>query len=186
MAEKKKTKNTPENSGPKKKEDSISTVREILFGNKIHEFEKRFEDLEKHLDHETGNIREEVDRLYKLLENLVKTEQKALQDSFKEEQEKRLNAEKRLREDIDMLSKQLTDHKEATADTLRDIRQLILDQHKNLSEDIQRFKKELHSTLETKAAGLEERKVSRLGLADLLTEVALQLGKEPAEPQSGG
>jgi seryl-tRNA synthetase len=184
MVEKKKeVKPVLKNTGSLKDDDNISTIREILFGNKITQFEKRFEELEKHLNQEMSALRQEVERLYKNLEGFIKSEQKSLLDSFKAEQKERLETDRRIREDLEALAKKLAGHKEETADAQRDLRQLLLDRHKELADEIQHLKKELHSTLEARTAALEEKKVSRFDLADLLTEMALKLGLEsPGTP----
>lgn len=170
-----------------KESENISTLRDILFGKKIAEFEKRFEDQGQHLDHEITGIRDETVRLYNSLENFVKDEQKAQSERFKEEQEERLVSDKRIREDIDALSDKLTAFKEESATTHRELRQLILDQNKKLSEELQQLKRELNTALEAKSTTLDDKKVSRLALADLLTEMASQLGGEsatgPADPR---
>jgi seryl-tRNA synthetase len=181
VEKKKEGKQALKNTGPLKDDDNISTIREILFGKKITQFEKRFDDLEQHLNREMAALRQEVERLYKTLENFVKSEQKSLLDSLKEEQKERLEADQRIRGDIEALAKKVTSHKEETADAQRDLRQLLLDRHKELADEIQRLKKELLAALETRSAALEEKKVSRFDLADLLTEMALKLGVEPPE-----
>jgi gas vesicle protein len=161
-----------------KEGDNISTLREILFGNKIAEYEKRFKDLEEHLSKEITSIREEVDRLFKSLENFFKDELNALSARFKEEQEERQTSDKRIREDIDNITQKFTSHKEENSDAHRDLRQLLLDRHKELSDDMQQLKREMQSSLDNKSTDLDGRKVDRLALADLLTEMALQLGRE--------
>ena len=181
MEKKKEVKQAHKNTGPLKDDDNISTIREILFGNKITQFEKRFEDLEQHLNHEMAALRQEVERLYNTLETFVKSEQKSLLGSFKEEQKERLEADQRIRGDIEALAKKVATHKEETADAQRNLRQLLQDRHKELSDEIQRLKKEILSLLETRFAAMEEKKVSRFDLADLLTEMALTLGVEPPE-----
>ncbi len=162
--------------------DNISTLRDILFGNKIAEYEKRFKDLEDRVSREMNGIRKEVDRLYKSLESFFKDQLKSLTDRFKEEQEERQTSDKRIREEIDSLMKKFTGHKEENADAHRDLRQLLLDQDKRLSDEIQQLKREINTSLDSKSTGLEEKKVDRLALADLLTEMALQLGQGSEGP----
>ncbi len=72
----------------------------------------------------------------------------------------------------------VSSHKEESSNTHGDIRKSILDQNKSLSDEIKELKRELHAALEDKNAALEEKKVNRLALADLFTEMALQLGRE--------
>jgi deoxyribodipyrimidine photolyase len=166
--------------------DNISTLRDILFGNKITEYEKRFKDLEDHMNLEMGNIREEVNRLYKSLEQFVKDEQKNLSERLREEQEERDTADHRIREDIDSMSKKSTAHKKENADGHRDLRQLLLEQHKKLSDELQQLKRELTTTIDNKSSILDDKKVNRLALADLLTELALQLSKESESSSEQG
>ncbi|MCP4217885.1 MAG: hypothetical protein GY765_24800 [bacterium] len=163
--------------------DNITTLRDILFGNKIAEYEKRFTDLEAHVTCEMGNIREEVDRLYKSLEQFVKCEQKNLSERLKDEQEERATVDHRIHEDIDSMSKKFTAHREENADGHRDLRQLLLEQHKKLSDEIQQLKRELTKTMDNKSSNLDEKKVNRLALADLLTKMALQLSLESDSPE---
>jgi hypothetical protein len=162
--------------------DNISTLRDILFGNKIAEYEKRFKDLEDRITQEVSGLREETERLYNSLESFIKDEQKALSERHKEEQEDRETADRRMREELESFGKKLTAHKEENADAHRDLRQLLLEQNKSLSDESQHLRRELTGALEHKIAELQEKKVNRLALADLLTEMAMQLGQEPGEP----
>lgn len=168
-----------------KEGDNISTLRDILFGNKIAEYEKRFKDLEDHLSKEITSIREEVDRLFKSLENFFKEELNALASQFKEEQEERQTSDKRIREDIENITQKFSGHKEENSGAHRDLRQLLLDQHKNLSDEIQQLKREITHALDHKSSGLDQKKVDRLALADLLTEMALQLGRDTGQQGAG-
>jgi len=158
--------------------DNISTLREILFGNKVAEFEKRFDTLEKHLDRELSGIRNDVDKLYKTLESFFKDENKSLLDRLKTEQEDRQDSEKSIRENIDAVGKKLSVHKEETADSQRELRKQLLDQNKTLTDEIHQLKRDLQTALDHKSLSLDEKKVDRLALADMLSKVAIQLGKE--------
>lgn len=169
---------------PEEKE-SISTLRDILFGAKTAEFEKRFDALEKYLNQEIANMREEMNKLFHSLEDFFKEEIKSLNGRLKEEQEDRENAEKNIRDDMDKLSKKVSTHKEENADAHRELRQLILDRQKELSRDVQQMKKELQTLLEEKIDALEEKKTDRVALADMLSEIAAQLGKTPSNPPAG-
>ena len=178
MDKKKKEKNEKSLIEAAREGDNISTLRDILFGNKIEEYEKRFKDLEDHINQEMTGIRGEVNRLYTSLEQFVRDEQKSVSHRLKEEQDERGTAVHRIHEDIDSISKKFTTHKEENADGHRDLRQMLLEQHKKLSDELQQLKRELTTTMENKSSGLDNKKVNRLALADLLTEMALQLSSE--------
>ena len=75
---------------------NLDKVRDILFGEKIRDSDRRFARLEERLGQDTAELKEDVRKRLSVLEQFVKNEVEALADRIKSEHESRTDAEKDL------------------------------------------------------------------------------------------
>jgi hypothetical protein len=161
---------------------SMDKIRDILFGNQMKEFDKRFRRMEEQLYKEISEVRESGQKSLETLETYFKKELTVLKERLQNEIEDRAETEKKsLREFNDATSSlgrkiaKLEDSVTAHATDLHD--QLLL-QSKNITADMDsKFEK---STKDNKEAlqELGDIKADRSMLAELFMQFALQFSSE--------
>ena len=162
--------------------NSLDKVRDILFGNQMREVEKKIARLEERLVKECANSRDETRKRLDSLEHYIKTEVESLAEQLNNEQGKRDEAVKTLAEEHKnitiSLEKKLTQFDEKTINNQREMREQILNQSKNLHDDIRQKYEEILVALEREAKELRNNKTDRATLANLFTELAIRLNQQ--------
>jgi hypothetical protein len=154
---------------------SIDKVRDILFGNQVREFERRFARLEERIVKETIDLKEDVRNRVEALEQYTKREMESLVDKLRAEHDDRTESTAGLQRRITAVDEQL-------AKSQRELRQQILEQNQRLSDDIRRKMDEVLAALAHEAQTLRSDKADRASLAALLTEMAMRLTNDFALP----
>jgi hypothetical protein len=147
---------------------SIDKVRDILFGNQVREFERRFARLEERIIKETNDLKEDVRSRVEALEQYTRKEMESLGDRLKADHDERVESDA-------SLARRITALDEQAAKGQRELRQQILEQHQRLSDDIRRKMDEVLAALAHEAQTLRSDKADRATLAALLTEMAMRL-----------
>lgn len=162
---------------------NVDKIRDILFGNQMRDYERKFSRLEDRIMKEVTRLREESDKRLNSLEDYIKKEIDTLSERQKSEQAGRTQAIKELVAELNktakMLDEKLSDLDNQLGGNTRDLRQQILDQSKDLSQEIGRKYDETSAAQERIADELREEKVDRSALSALLTDLALRISDEP-------
>ena len=162
--------------------NSLSQVRDILFGSHIRDLDKKFSRLEERLLKECADLRHETRMRLENLENYIREETGALSSRTKNEQVKRDEALKAISEEqrklADSLEKKMVEIDEQAERTQRELRQQIFTQSQNLHDDIRQKYQEIVSLLERETGEIKSEKTDRSQLAALFTELALRLNSQ--------
>ena len=165
---------------------NLDKVRDILFGEKIRDNDRRFARLEERLTQDTVELKEDVRKRLSVLEQFVKNEVEALADRIKTEHESRTDAETDLARDLrdagKASEKRFSQIEDQIGRVQRELRQQILDMHQKINDDIQRQVEEVLARLTRASNELRADKLDRAMLATLLTEVAMRLNNELSLP----
>jgi hypothetical protein len=161
---------------------NIDKIRDILFGNQMRDYDRRFSRLEERLQRENGELKDEIRKRLDALESYIRNEVDALSDRLKTEQSERGDSVKELGRELKEITQSL-EKKTAQLDEVlnknhRDLRQQALDQSKQLMEEIHAKHSSLSQSLERAVQELTVDKMERSGLADLFTEMALRLNNQ--------
>jgi len=158
---------------------NLDKVRDILFGNQVREYDKKFSRLEERVIKECATVRDETRNRLDSLEKFLKNELESLSERLKHEHSTRDEAVKALaQESKDMtasLERKLSQFDEQTSNSQREVRQHILDQSKSLYDEIRQKTNEMLAALEREAQELRHDKTDRATLAALFTELAIRL-----------
>ena len=158
---------------------SIDKVRDILFGNQVREFERRFARLEDRILKETSDLKEHLTARVEALEVFSKKEAESLAEQIRTEHEDRVESvggvSRDLKETAASLERRATTLDDQLARSQREIRQQIHDQNQRLSDDLRRKIEEVLATIAREADELRNDKADRATLAGLLTEMAMRL-----------
>lgn len=165
---------------------NIDKIRDIIFGNQMRDYEKRFGRLEDRLLKESSELRDELKRRFEQLEAYTRTEFEAMAEQLKNEQGERSSAEQALTQTLRELGrtteKRAVQLDEQAVKNARDLRQQLLDQAKQLSEELRLKIDNLSATLDREAQELRNDKADRAALAGLFTEMAMRLTDELTLP----
>ncbi len=173
-----------ENQKPEKQDvknaevENISKIRDILFGNNMHEYEKRFESLEEKLNNSIMENRQETDKKISNLENFIIKEIKQLNEKLVEEEAARIKSDKKIIDELETLEENLKRFKQSTSDNFSDDRQHFLEFSNSISEQIAELNKSLQSRIENVSNSLQTNKVERSSLAMLFTDLAYSIAGE--------
>lgn len=154
---------------------NIDKIRDILFGNNIRDYDKRFAQLEERVNSDMEDMRAETRRMFASLETYVKDEVKSLLDQLKTEQVDRAEADRTLERELDKLIKRVTKDEEQATATHREARQALLDQTKSLHEEMLAASKSLGEALKRESQDLRFIKTDRSVLAAVLNEMAMRI-----------
>lgn len=165
---------------------NLDKVRDILFGGQIRDSERRFQRLEERLVQETTELKDDVRKRMSALEQFVKQETESLAARIKTEHDERTDATKDLARDARESAKtfekktgQLDDH---ISRAQRELRQQILEVQQTLADDLRQKMDDVLARLGTESADLRHEKTDRRTLAALLTDMAMRLTTELADP----
>jgi len=158
---------------------SVDKIRDILFGNQMRDFQRRFSQMEERLAKATQDLRNETHKRLETLELFFKKEQSALKDRIKSEADQRENDDKKIQDDLknaaSSLKKDLTKAEEKFLELTSELRQQLLDQSKALSEDIQQKHEQTSKMVQNTANGLDDAKLERSTLSEYLIDMAMRI-----------
>jgi len=166
---------------------NVDKIRDILFGNNMREYEKRFARLEERLTKSSEALRDDLKKRFDSLESFMREEMESLGTRLKTEKTERSEALKELtresRDNAKALEKKLSQLEEQLDSAHTELRTKILEQSKALGAQIQKTKDDLEAALDQEAETLRTDKTDRLQLANLFTELSLRLKDELELPE---
>lgn len=158
---------------------NIDKIRDILFGNQVKDFEKRFIRMENHFVRESSELKEELLKRIDSLEIYVKQEMKDINDRIKNESNDRAISNKsiqqELKERFETLNKKLLEEEENLAKKSTELREQILEQSKQLNAEIRSKSDHASNNLKQTANELDDAKVNRSDLSGFFLELAMRL-----------
>ncbi len=167
---------------------SMDKIRDILFGNQVRDFERRFSRMEEHLKRSAAELHDEVFKRLEALERFFREELETLKGQIKSEAERRQEAGKHLRDELKGSSSELMSALQQLEDKLSErsseLRQQILQQSKDLTSAMQTKYEQANQTLTQATERLEESKINRASLAEYLVDIAMKLSDHPGTPDA--
>lgn len=158
---------------------NLDKVRELLFGNQVKDFDKRFNRLEERLVKECDRLRDDTRKRLDSLETYIHNEVESLTEGLKAEQAQRDEAVKEmdqnLKDTTKSLEKKIGQLDEQSNQKQRELRQQILDQSKSLDDEMRQKYEAILSVVEREVQELRSDKTDRSTLATLFTQLAMQL-----------
>ncbi len=165
---------------------SVDKIRDILFGNQMRDFDRRFSLMEERMVKTTQSLRDEIHNRLEALEQYFREELQALKQRLKAESDQRADADKQqseaLQSSSESLHKVISETEEKFAAQTTELRQQILKQSKSLSADIQSKYEQASRELRLTADGLNDAKIDRSILAEYLIDMATGISNHSTEP----
>jgi DNA anti-recombination protein RmuC len=164
---------------------SVDKIRDILFGNQMRDFERRFSQMEDRLVQATVDLRDETQKRMEALETFFKKELDALKQRVKTESEERADGDSRLNDELksasSSLKKGIVQVEEKLSESATELRQQILEQSKSLTAEIQSKSEQASASLHSSTSALDEAKIDRSALAEYFIEMAMHLSNRSGE-----
>lgn len=161
---------------------NVDKIRDILFGSQMREYERRFSRLEERMLKEITNLKEDLKKGFDSLEAYIKKEVELLSDRQKTEQDDRTAAIQEVSRDLKdtatTIEKKIANIEDQLNKRARDLHDQILTQSKNISEEVQKKHEAISASLERETQELQNDKVDRSNLGELLMEMAMRLTNE--------
>ncbi len=161
----------------------IDQIRDIIFGRQMADYEMRFQQLEDRITSQIDTLRKETEDKLTALNDLLKKQSDNLAKRLKEEKSDRGQEEKALSKEITRTEKALSKAIDAlSSQQVQDV-QALSDQltalSNELSDELHIQQVESSKNLEQAVNELDDAKLARAALSQLLVEMADQLSGPP-------
>jgi hypothetical protein len=165
---------------------NLDKVRDLLFGQQMRDYDRKFARLEERLARETAELRDDLKRHLAALEAYMRAEVESLSDRLRAEQDTRSGAAqdlgRELRETAQQFVQRTSQLDDLIARAQRELRQQLHAQRQELGDDIRQRVEDVLGRLAQEAQELRRDKTDRQALAALLTEMAMRLNGERVTP----
>ncbi len=168
----------------------VDKIRELLFGNQMQDYDRRFAVMEERFLHKVRDLEAESARAIQSMESSVKKQLESIASQVRQEQDLRQEADKELgrglREQIQGLEKHLSKVADQLAGLDRDFTERLGRESQTLHEDIRRRNEDTRTAIERMLAELMNVKTDRSLLAGLFVEIARCLNQDSPAKANGG
>ncbi len=161
---------------------SVEKIRDILFGNQMQDYDRRFTSLEERVLQRIREVEAETTRSIGVLESATKKQVESFATQLGQEKDSRSDTDKELersaREHIQTLEKRLGQVSDHLARVEREITDRIGQESQSLRDEMRRKGEELRNTIERMFSELSNVKTDRNLLAGLFVEIAKCLNQD--------
>ncbi|MGK6310478.1 hypothetical protein [Variovorax sp. DT-64] len=166
----------------------VDKMRELLFGNQMQDYDKRFSVLEDRFQHRLRDLEAESSRSLTNLEGTIKKQLESVAGQFREEKDLRADADKELernlREQTQTLEKRLAQLSDQLARQGREFTDSLGHEVQALRDDMRKRQEDTRATIERMFSELSNVKTDRNLLAGLFVEIAKCLNQDTS-PKGG-
>ncbi|HAO20771.1 MAG TPA: hypothetical protein DCQ37_10075 [Desulfobacteraceae bacterium] len=170
------------NGGGKDAAGNIDKIRDLIFGNQMQDYEKRFGRLEERMFKEMTDSKSESKKNFDSLEKYLNKEIEMLKDRISQEQNTRTEAFKelsrQLKDTTRSFEKKIDSMGDQFNESSNDLRQQISDLSLSLRNDVRQKYEEILYAIEQTADELRTNKVDRSALSGLLSEMAMRIAND--------
>ena len=167
----------------------VDKIRDLLFGNQMQDYDRRFSILEERFLQRFREIEAETARNLSSLELSAKKQIESLASQLREEKDLRSDADKEIerieREHNDTVEKRLRSISDQLSGLEREQADRLAQEVQSLREDIKRKNEDIQHTIEKMFTELSSVKTDRNLLASLFVEVARCLNQDLGPKSTG-
>jgi hypothetical protein len=168
----------------------VDKIRELLFGNQMQDYDRRFAVMEQRFQQKMRDLEAESARALQTMESSFKKQLESIASQVRQEQDLRAEADKELgrglREQIQGLEKHLGKVADQLASLDRDFTERLGHESQTLRDDIRRRNEDTRATIERMFSELSNVKTDRNLLAGLFVEIARCLNQDSTPKANGG
>lgn len=177
------------NTTPAADAPGVDKIRELLFGNQMQDYDRRFSLLEERFHQKLRDQEGEIARSLGSVESTIKKQLDTIAGQVRQEQDLRAEADKDLgrvlREQIQALDKRLSQISDQLATVEREFTERVGGESQSLRDEIRRRNEDARTTIERMFAELSNVKTDRNLLAGLFVEIARCLNQDTAPAVNG-
>lgn len=167
----------------------VDKIRELLFGNQMQDYDRRFSKLEERFLQRFKDVETETARNLSAFESNAKKQVDSLVGQLREEKDVRADAdrelERTLREHSQGMEKRLRAMSDQLSQLERDMADRLTQEAQSLREEIKHKNEGLHHAIENMFSELSNVKTDRNLLAGLFVEVAKCLNQDAGNVAKG-
>lgn len=163
---------------------NIDKIRDIIFGSKLREYENRFDKLESEL----SLVKQEIQNQVEQVKNVFSTELNGAVDSIDKKLKSLSLGLQNTQEDIgeakqqiERVNRKIATTKEALDETIdsqtNSLREELSQTRERIQNDVSNLKAQIFEELERRFSMLQDVKVSRDDLAEIMFEVGMRMKK---------
>jgi len=168
----------------------VDKIRELLFGNQMQDYDKRFSVLDDRFQQKLRDIEAEAARSLGSMESSIKKQLESIAGQVRQEQDLRAEADKELgrgmREQIQGLEKRLGQVSDQLASLERDFTERLGHESQSLRDESRKRTEDTRATIERMFSELSNVKTDRNLLAGLFVEIARCLNQDPKSGKGAG
>ena len=161
---------------------SVDKIRDMLFGNQMQDYDRRFENLEERFSQRFKEIESETARNLGAFESNAKKQVDSLATQLRDEKDQRADADKEidrvLREQNQALEKRIRSLSDQLSQLDREMSDRLMREAQSLHEEIKQKNTDVRHAIEKMFAELSNVKTDRALLASLFVEVAKCLNQD--------
>ncbi len=162
--------------------DNVDKIRDILFGNQMRDFDRKFQQLEDRISNELNNLRKENSLQIESLQTFIESEVEILSNKISAEENARVEQIDDLDDEIKKATKQL-DKKLADLSKLldtqsRDINQKMLKQSQDFNNELTNQIEQTRKRMDDYRQELASSKTDKSVLAEMFNSLALQINAD--------
>lgn len=166
----------------------VDKIRDLLFGNQMQDYDRRFSKLEERFLQRFKDVESEAKRNLEMYESNAKKQVESLAAQLRNEKDARAEADKEidrnLREQNQALEKQVRALSDQLSELEREVADRINRSDQLLREEIKQKNESMQMLMEKMFSDLSNVKTDRNLLAGLFVEVAKCLNQDPAGSKS--
>jgi hypothetical protein len=160
----------------------VDKIRELLFGNQMQDYDRRFSLLEERFQQKIRDMEAESSRSLATTESSIKKQLESIAGQIRQEQDLRAEAIKELgrglREQIQTLDKRLGQVADQVATLEREFTDRLGHESQALRDEVRRRNDDIRGTIERMFSELSNVKTDRNLLAGLFVEIARCLNQD--------
>ena len=160
----------------------VDKIRDLLFGNQMQDYDRRFSMLEERFLQRFREIEAETTRNISFLESTAKKQMESFAAELREEKDLRIDADKEIerieRDHNDTIEKRLRSMSEQLTRLEREQAERLTQEVQSLRDELKRRNEDLQHMIEKMFAELSSVKTDRNLLAGLFLEVARCLNQD--------
>lgn len=170
----------------------VDKIRELLFGNQMQDYDRRFAVMEDRFLQKLRDVEGEAARSVSSMEGSLKKQIESVAGQYREEKDVRAEADKGLerllREQTQAIEKRLGQLSDQLATLERDFTERLGHEAQSLRDEIRRRNEDTRATIERMFSELSNVKTDRSLLAGLFVEIAKCLNQDmtPKPAAKGG
>src|SRR5262245_53980108 len=168
---------------------SVDKIRDLLFGNQMQDYDRRFAKLEERFLQRFKDVESETARNLSAFESNAKKQVDSLAAQLRDEKDQRADADKELermlRDQNQALEKRIRSASDQLSQFDRDISDRVTRESQSLHDELKQKSTDLAQTIERMFAELSGVKTDRTLLASLFVEVAKCLNQDVGTKKGG-